>query len=144
MNIFVLHRNPKKCAKYHCDKHVVKMILETAQLLYTCLWLTLENPELVICNAPENKSGNKGYKKCHDNHPCNIWLRESSENYKWLCELGIELCNQYEIRYNKVHSTRKHIEWLLEQKPNIENIGLTQFKLAMPEIYKEEDELYYS
>ena len=80
MNIFYLHKNPKKCAKYHCDKHVVKMILESAQLLYTCFLLCHKTPEL-IQEAPLTKSGNHGYKLCFQNHPCAIWLRKSKNNY---------------------------------------------------------------
>lgn len=54
MNIFYLSRDPVLCAEMHCDKHVVKMILETAQLLSTAHW------ELGS-TAP--------YKPTHKNHP---------------------------------------------------------------------------
>ena len=62
MNIFVLHLNPHICAKYHCNKHVVKMIIETTQLLYTCIWLCCDNIENLIKTAPYTLSGNQGYK----------------------------------------------------------------------------------
>ena len=126
MNIFLLHFNPKIAAEYHCDKHVVKMILETAQLLYTCHW--------VICpdGLPEN-----AYKKCHMNHPCGIWVRESLANYTWLCELGKYLCEEYTFRYGKIHKTQAHLLWLMENPPLcLEDKGVTTIRLAMPDKFK--------
>jgi hypothetical protein len=58
MNIFLLDSNIKKCAQYHCDKHVVKMILESAQILSTVLRLN---------------GVDQGYKTTHANHPCTLW-----------------------------------------------------------------------
>ena len=125
MNIFILSFNPKEAAEYHCDKHVVKMILETAQLLYTCHWVL--NSEL-----PEN-----AYKKCHMNHPCGIWVRESLSNYKWLCELGKYLCEEYTFRYGKIHKTQAHLLWLMQNPPCcLEDRGITEIRLAMPNEYK--------
>ena len=127
MNIFVLHLSPRVCAKYHCDKHVVKMILETAQLLYSVHWV-------VGTQLPPN-----AYKLAHKNHPCSIWARTSLQNYLWLCYLGKFLCKEYTIRYSKIHKTQEHIEWLLKNEPQIDSIGITKWALAMPEIYKSED-----
>ena len=68
MNIFYLDENHETCAQYHCDKHVIKMILETAQLLCCVHWVSgVEAP----------------YKKTHVNHPSSVWARESLTNYKW-------------------------------------------------------------
>ena len=58
MNIFYLDEDPKLCAQYHCDRHCVKMVLETAQLLCTAHWMT---------------GGEAPYKKTHFNHPSNKW-----------------------------------------------------------------------
>ena len=138
MNIFFLHFNQELCAKYHNDKHCIKMILETTQLLYSCLWLTMNNEDW-INNAPFNKSGKRGYRKTHANHPCAIWTRESYDNYKWLCKLGLELCKEYEKRYSKIHASKQHIIWLNEQCPPIPSIGMTEIKLAMPDKYKTSD-----
>jgi hypothetical protein len=80
MNIFVLSRNPRRAAEQHCDKHVVKMILETAQLLYS---------------AHPDKPHEAAYKRTHANHPCAIWARTSLANYQWLCALGFWLCQEY-------------------------------------------------
>jgi len=129
MNIFILSFNPKQAAEYHCDKHVVKMILETAQLLYTCHWVL--NSE----GIPEN-----AYKKCHVNHPCGIWVRESLSNYKWLCELGKYLCEEYTFRYGKIHKTQSHLVWLIQNPPcSLKDMGITKIRLAMPEEYKHEN-----
>jgi hypothetical protein len=118
MNIFFLDYDPKKCAQYHNDKHVVKMILETAQLLCGVHWVT----------------GNEApYKLSHKNHPCSIWVRSSLENYLWLCELGLELCIEYEYRYGKKHKTYDVIMWCILNKPNISDVEFTSPPLAMPD-----------
>ena len=123
MNIFVLDCDVKKCAEYHNDKHVVKMILETAQLLCGVHHMT-EQPT----NPP--------YKLSHKNHPCSIWARESITNYLWLCELGLELCYEYTHRYGKRHKSQDVIEWCIENKPNLPEKGFTEPAKAMPEEYK--------
>ncbi len=138
MNIFYLHSNPKICAIYHNNKHLVKMTLEVTQLLYTCIHLT--SPELLL-HAPLNKSGQKGYKSCHHNHPSSIWTRSSIHNYKWLCSLGIELCKEYTFRYNKIHSCQEHIEWLTKQLPKLPTTPFTQPLQAMPDKYKHENSI---
>lgn len=121
MNIFFLDFDTKKCAQYHCDKHVVKMILETAQLLCGPHWIN-EN------EAP--------YKLSHKNHPCSIWVRESLSNYLYLCDLGLELCKEYTYRYGKRHKSQDVIEWCIINKPNIQDISFTEPPKAMPDEYK--------
>ena len=123
MNIFLLDFNPRVAAEYHCDKHVVKMILETAQLLYTAHWML--NPELL---PPDS------YKKTHVNHPCAIWIRESLANYIWATHLGIELCKEYTFRYGKTHKTQYMLEWLVSNHPvGLVDIGITEIRQAMPD-----------
>lgn len=131
MNIFVLDLDPVKAAEYHCDKHVIKMILETGQLLSTtCRYFDIDY----------------GYKKTHVNHPCAIWARQSYQNILWLQRLGIELCFQYTKRYFKLHKSLDVILQLpLDEirekfgKNNIELNNMTRFALAMPEQYKTND-----
>ena len=121
MNIFVLDKDPKKCAEYHNDKHVVKMILETAQLL--CGVHHMAESKLDI-----------PYRLSHKNHPCSIWARECIENYVWLCDLGMELCKEYTYRYGKRHKSQDIIEWCITNHPPLKETGdLTPFRLAMPE-----------
>jgi hypothetical protein len=127
MNIFFLHKDPKICAQYHLDKHVVKMILETAQMLYSAHWVL------------KSKLPSDAYKKTHVNHPCSVWTRASEDNYKWLCNLGVELCKEYTFRYGKIHKTQKHIEWLSENNPKLSSIEFTTPVQAMPEEYKVPD-----
>ena len=78
MNIFYLDKNPDLSAQLHCDKHVVKMILEYAQMLSTA-HRVLDNSQDV-------------YKIAHKNHPCTIWVRENKSNYKWLSMMWFFLC----------------------------------------------------
>ena len=123
MNIFFLDFDVKKCAVYHCDKHVVKMILETAQLLcgvHHVVELQYEIP----------------YKLSHKNHPCAIWSRESLSNYLYLCELGLALCEEYTYRYGKRHKSQDVIEWCLDNKPNIHDVDFTSPPLAMGDEFK--------
>jgi len=128
MNIFYLDNDPKIAAQYHCDKHVVKMILETAQLL--CSAFHLQNVE-----AP--------YRKTHVNHPSSVWARESSANFDWLLKLGFHLCNEYTSRYNKEHKTLAVLYWCLVNKNllSFKSDSFTEPTLAMPDEYKSDDHI---
>jgi hypothetical protein len=131
MNIFFLDNNVKKCAEYHCDKHVVKMILESAQLL--CGVHHAIGSQLPI-----------PYKLSHINHPCSIWARESLSNYLLLCELATQLCEEYTFRYGKVHKSKQVIDWCLINKPVINDIGVTKQPQAMPDEYKVKNDVIQS
>tara|TARA_R110002051_G_scaffold256013_1_gene315070 strand:+ start:4107 stop:4574 length:468 start_codon:yes stop_codon:yes gene_type:complete len=121
MNIFVVDDDPKVSAQQLCDKHVVKMILESAQML---------------CSAYDN--GTAPYKRAYYNHPCTIWARESRKNYEWLLDHAYSMSQEYTKRYGKVHKSIRVIEWCGENyhKLNLPKIGLTKFAQAMPEQYK--------
>ena len=126
MNIFILDDTPKRCAQQHCDKHVVKMILETAQILSTAHVIIDDNQI--------------GYKPTHINHPCTQWCCESRDNYDWLFELFEELCLEYKYRYGREHlSWIKYKNVLGEPPENIRWIGQTDFVQAMPDTYKNSD-----
>lgn len=130
MNIFFLSLDPREAAQLHCDKHVIKMIIESAQMLYSAHWA-------LKSSLPSN-----AYKQTHINHPCSKWVSESLDNYLWLCELAKELCNEYRFRYGqtKVHKTEAHIDWLIANYPDgILNGGFTNPAQAMPDEYKDED-----
>ena len=135
MNIFYLDKDIEKCAEYHVDNHVVKMITEYNQLLCTTNWL-YDNP------AP--------YKKTHVNHPSAIWVRQSKTNYKYLCELNLSLCKEYTYRYDKIHAGQKVVEWLYYNIPNLPDLEFTEPTPAMPDDYKIIDDsissyrLYYN
>ena len=127
MNIFVLDRDVRKCAEYHNDKHVVKMILESAQLLCGVHHMVEQNTDEVP------------YRLSHKNHPCSIWARENISNYLWLCELGLELCKEYSYRYEKRHKSQDVIEWCLTNPPSLPEEDFTEPPKAMPEEYKVDD-----
>jgi len=145
MNIFYLSHKTSRCARWHCDKHVVKMILETTQLLYTAHWVLTNNlPE--FSEAPCRKgSEERGYLSIKNKkHPCAIWTRESLDNYVWLCQLGLALCDEYRFRFgkDKRHSCEKHILWLYEfPPPSLNPTGWTQPRMAMPDEYRDKNPL---
>jgi len=121
MNIFVLDANIKNCAKYHCDKHVVKMLLEAVQILCT------------VCS----KAGIKvPYKATHHEHPCVLWAGKSIQNWHWLKKLVIALNEEYKYRYykNVDHKSFTVVIKLLE--PKLPNLGLTEFCQTMPKEFR--------
>ena len=124
MNIFILDTNPIICAQYHNDKHVVKMILESTQLLSNAVILSgFESP----------------YKLSHKNHPCTKWACESLDNWFWLYQLTEALNDEWKFRFNhdknhKSFEVARHLHI-----PKLPNKGLTPFALAMPSDYKSND-----
>jgi len=123
MNIFGLSRCPHYSAIWQCDKHVVKMPLESAQMLCTTA-STLEWVE----DIP--------YRPCHHNHPCTLWVGQSIDNWWWLIEHGFSLCAEYTKRYGRRHKSEDVIEWASQLNPDLPELGLTKFALAMPTEYK--------
>lgn len=103
------------------------MVLETAQLLCSAHYMTDQPTDQVP------------YKLAHKNHPCSIWTRTSLSNYLYLCELGIALCEEYTNRYSKRHKSQDIIEWCIDNKPNIKDIGFTEPPKAMPDEFKVND-----
>ena len=129
MNIFVLSISPKQSAIYHGDKHVIKMLLEACQMLYTAHWVC--NP-LKVEEAPFAKNGKRGYKAAHLNHPCTKWVRETRGNYMWTASLAIALADEYEYRWpGRVHACREHAVWLKANIPANLTMGQTPFAIAM-------------
>tara|TARA_Y100001970_G_scaffold80425_1_gene102161 strand:+ start:5295 stop:5789 length:495 start_codon:yes stop_codon:yes gene_type:complete len=128
MNIFYLDKDPVKAAMYHCDKHVVKMILEYAQLMSTA-------HRILDDIAPyENDIL---YKACYINHPCSKWVRQGSGNYQYTYRLWTTLCSEYTFRYGKKHLTEKKLRDHLYKLPkNIQIKDLTKPVLAMPDDVK--------
>lgn len=127
MNIFYLDPNPVKCAEYHCDKHVVKMILETTQLLCSAHYL---HP---------NGEYKPVYRLTHKNHPSAVWVRQSLANYLWLCNLGLELCSEYRKRYKKIHKCESYINTLSFSLPAIAHGVFTEPPKCMPDNCKGND-----
>lgn len=127
MNIFFLHEDPRTCAQYHYDKHVVKMVLETAQLLSTATYL-------ISPDTPRDI-----YKPTHVGHPCTQWVKTSKENFLWLCYLGVELSNEYSCRFKKRHKSSQVINYIFHYSHNITKelpTVMTELPTCMPDEYK--------
>lgn len=126
MNIFYLDRDPYCAARMMCNKHVCKMAVESAQLL---------------CAA--HTDGSAPYKVTHVNHPCAKWVRQSRQNYVWLCDHAMALINEYDKRYGikkgRDHASKVIIEWCYHNIPDLPNIGSTPVALCMPDQYKKFD-----
>lgn len=162
MNIFVLDQHPRIAAEMHCDKHVVKMILEYAQLLSAAHRL-IDGKSTVFSYADGAKVKTKRfwllgdervgvvqtpggpraqvlnpicYAATHVNHPCAIWARANDENYRWLQQLLSHLMDEYTLRYNRAHATQKHAAFLMNTPVRIKPGELSQFPQAMPVEYQ--------
>jgi len=142
MNIFHLDSDPKIAAQYHCDKHVVKMILEAAQMLSTAHRMLDGKLNVVRTDLGRKKKvwvhpnadlNDALYSATHYNHPSNIWTRFSLANYNWHYKLFVSLCDEYTYRYGKTHLTDSKLrEILLHAPANINpSTELTTFALAM-------------
>lgn len=124
MNIFILDLDPRLAASYQCDKHVVKMVLESAQLL---------------CNLlPKEISP---YRHTHVNHPCSLWVKKSYANFNWLLNHSFALSEEYTRRFNKQH---KSLDVISTAKNFINESNFTSFEfegfvLAMPDRFKTTD-----
>ena len=126
MNIFYLDECPHKAAELQYNKHVVKMILESAQMLCTAHHVDIHGRDVP-------------YKQAHLNHPSTIWARKNASNYKWLFEHFCALSAEYKKRYNKVHLSITKCADVLKYVPGgIYDNGFTQPPQAMPDEYKDE------
>ena len=125
MNIFHLDKDPILCARWLCDKHCVKMVLETAQML---------------CTAYQRHYGLKDdlYKPAYPNHPMTRWVGDSGKNFFFTIKLFGHLADEYQYRYNKIHLSSKTI-LLLHSKYKDWHSWKTPFTnppLCMPDEYK--------
>ena len=147
MNIFYLNHDVYKCAEMHNNKHTVKMILEYSQLLSTAHRFL--DGTLVIGNSETGRKQKRYvlsdsresilYSATHINHPSAIWVRQSPENYIWLSNMLIALCEEYTHRYGKTHKVERVglCFVLLKNVPvNIGNKGWSEPTPAMPDEVK--------
>jgi len=145
MNIFYLHNDTKTCAELHNDKHVVKMILEYAQLLSTA-HRVIDGTHVIGHSKTGRRQGRYVlhdtrdsllYLSTHINHPSAIWVRHSYENYEWLYKLFIAVLNEYTYRYGKIHATARLVDALRTPPTHIpKGVGFTEPTPAMPDEYK--------
>ena len=124
MNIFVVDEDPQVAARQLCDKHVVKMILDSAQMLCTV--------------ALEHGYEDVPYKKAHPKHPCTLWAGKSAENWQWLITHGLAMAEEYTRRYGRQHKSEAVIRWCARLPVGFPEKELTPFAQAMPEQYKNE------
>ena len=132
MNIFYLDKDPKLAAIYQYNKHVVKMILESAQMLCTAHH----------CYGDAEQKANVPYKQAHLNHPSTVWARQSKSTYMWLYDHMMALGTEYYVRYGKTHLTiTKCKEFLATPPKHIQGDEWSQPPQAMPDEYKHEDSI---
>lgn len=138
MNIFFLSNDARECAMYHCNKHVVKMILEYAQIL--CTTHRVMDGTLVCNGNRKSWTFNDDrerifYKSTHVNHPSVKWARETTHNYNWLYALFSNLCCEYQHRYHKIHASWKKLNTHLKCPPTnlSSHAPFTVPPLAMPD-----------
>jgi len=142
MNIFILSTDPIKAAQQQCDKHVVKMVTESGQMLSTAhrlldgvLTKRLSKSGKTMAKYWElfgNPLEDILHRAVHTGHPSILWTAESSENYIWHYKHFIALCDEYTYRYSKIHKVDRDLRDALSNLPkNIPIGGLTKFRLAM-------------
>ena len=124
MNIFYLDECPVKAAQVQYNKHVVKMILESAQMLCTA-------------HHHYGNGDNVPYKKAHYNHPSTIWVRQNSMHYDWLYDHMRALGNEYTKRYGKTHLSITKCKDLVYLPPGIPTVMFNQPPQCMPDEYKD-------
>ncbi len=152
MNIFALDSDPRVAAEMLCDKHVVKMIVESCQLMSTAhhvldgkeVFRTSKNGRKIRTYMAVTNASHPPLLRCTMmNHPCSIWTRYSSGNYEWLWTHTTELLVQYHIRYEKEHTYTNLVHKTLVQVPSTlafnTRRGATSFVQAMPEKYRQAD-----
>lgn len=153
LNLFYLHEDPIKSAELHCDKHVVKMIIEYAQMLSTAHRMLDGEQITAIQNGRRiqrwNLDGDKDlhtlemqttlYKASHINHPSTKWVRENAIQYQYAYDMFVALCDEYTYRYGKVHLTDKKLRKLLNNLPNNITLGVySEPPQCMPDDVKSE------
>ena len=127
MNIFYLHQDPVKAAEYQYNKHVVKMVLESAQILCT------------VHHKYMGEDADVPYKSTHKNHPSTLWAGQSAQNYEWLYRHFVALCEEYEKRYGKEHLSYTKCKDKVNMLPGgMLETGLTDMPQCMPDEYKDD------
>jgi hypothetical protein len=141
MNIFYLHENPVISARAMTNKHIVKMVVESAQLLSTAHRVLDGVPEKngrwTTYRLTDTLREDVLYKSTYFNHPCAVWARESQDNYYWLYQHFLALCQEYRNRYGKIHEIEHKLGHTLKRYPdNLRKRGFTHPALAIPDQYK--------
>jgi len=134
MNIFVTNPDPSVSAQCLPDKHVVKMPLETCQMLsIVCSEEWGHNYGKIYRNDGQPYQTKKG---AFRNHPCTIWANDTLENAWWLLTHGLALCAEYTHRYGKIHSCQRPLQETTHLLPSADYTKHTPFVFAGPDEYK--------
>lgn len=132
MNIFILDEDPVIAASYHCDQHLQKMILESAQMLSTALHHLAEK------HGPLTPLEGI-YKPAYQSHPCTQWCHESYANFMWVVDLVYSL----QAQLPKIHKAKQVVriceKYARDMKNLFPQLSLTPFALAMPDEIKYND-----
>ncbi len=141
MNIFYLHEDPTISARAMTNKHVIVIVKESAQLLSTAHRVldgySEKNGRWTSYRLRDPIREETLYKSTHFNHPCAIWVRESQDNYYWLYQHFLALCQEYRNRYGKIHEAEHKLGHALKRYPdNLRKRGFTYPALSMPDQYK--------
>jgi hypothetical protein len=125
VNVFAVDRDPARAARALCDRHVVKMTLETAQIL---------------CSAARVRLGQRApYRATHGNHPCVAWAAARRANWEWLVRHGLALADEYERRFGRVHRCRAVLVAVARLGPPRSRRRREPFAQVMPERYRGPD-----
>lgn len=164
MNIFLLDSDVDRCAQYHCDKHVVKMVLESAQILCTALWTMGVFNESNTRRTPQRDGQSdiylythmggletRVYAPTHPHHPCCVWATDL-RNWVYLRRLAQALGKEYTHRYGKTHKSIGVINglpipemtvgnprsWVIAMPDEIKaDVAITSFRDSAIELYRE-------
>ena len=151
MNTFILSNDPKEAALFHCNRHVIKMILESAQMLCASHWIHLlrsagkevdnfkrirDAQSWAFSNTPVDF--HPPWRMSHLRHPCTLWTAENISNYNWQLSLCESLLEEYTARYDgKTHKAKLVADWLKTNKPiDIVDAPLTNFPVCMKDDFK--------
>ena len=134
MNIFVLDKNPIRASEMMCDKHIPKMIVESAQMMASALRRHGATDE----QMPLTKAG-RPYLGGYKYHPCTVWAGDSWHNFDWLANHAIGLLGEYYMRFGKEHACSEAIGQMNGMSWRLPNGRLTPFAQAMPDEFKQED-----
>jgi hypothetical protein len=134
MNIFVLDEDPYASARMMCDKHIPKMVVESAQMMASALRRHGATDE----DMPLTKSGTP-YKGGYQHHPCTVWAGENQENFDWLADHAYKLLSEYWKRFDKEHACTEPIIHMYNMELDLPEGELTPFAQAMPDEFKHED-----
>jgi hypothetical protein len=140
MNLFAIHSDPVTAARQACDKHVVKMPTETAQML---AFIAHRNPDQDWSSFPRRHPDGSAHpysgKGSHKNHPATLWVGSTRANWEWTVSHGLGLCAEYTRRYGKVHKAEAIIGWLRDHTTPPALGPLEPFAQCMPEEYRRPD-----